>query len=111
MSTYTSCPNCGAAITGRICEYCGTIHDASPYDLKGRKAILIAIDDNENVIVQGCDISSVSIERPTMSTYAEDMCYRSLHDPVVIMEGRPLPATELIDRLQKTKDVLNKKFQ
>lgn len=22
----TNCPNCGAPITGRICEYCGTVH-------------------------------------------------------------------------------------
>ena len=22
----TNCPNCGAPITGRVCEYCGTVH-------------------------------------------------------------------------------------
>lgn len=23
----TNCPNCGAPITGDVCEYCGTMHD------------------------------------------------------------------------------------
>lgn len=27
MSSKTNCPNCGAPITGSVCEYCGTRHD------------------------------------------------------------------------------------
>lgn len=26
MSSKTNCPNCGAPITGDVCEYCGTRH-------------------------------------------------------------------------------------
>lgn len=27
MGDMTNCPNCGAPITGSVCEYCGTRHD------------------------------------------------------------------------------------
>lgn len=27
MSSKANCPNCGAPITGPVCEYCGTRHD------------------------------------------------------------------------------------
>ncbi len=27
MSSKTNCPNCGAPITGSVCEYCGTRHN------------------------------------------------------------------------------------
>lgn len=50
----TNCPNCGAIIKGKICEYCGTVFDNSNNDINidlkiDPKMIMVAVLDKQGV--------------------------------------------------------------
>ena len=55
----TNCPNCGAPITGRICEYCGTVHwqdspisdNAVPVSQKSAEVVIETVASGERVPV------------------------------------------------------------
>ena len=55
----TNCPNCGAPITGRICEYCGTVHwqdssfeeSADPAPQKSAEIVIETVDHGKRVPV------------------------------------------------------------
>lgn len=82
----TNCPNCGAPITGRICEYCGTVHwqdspisdNAVPVSQKSAEVVIETVASGERVPVAiplwlddglfgSCDeVQCTSINGPTL---------------------------------------------
>ena len=90
-----NCPNCGAIVRDCICPYCGTVFPTSTYDFQGKRCMLIAVDDDGNVLVRGVRVHSIEYKAQFEHYYTLD---RDYFDPVIdemVITGTAddLPAT------------------
>lgn len=78
----TNCPNCGAVISGSVCEYCGTIFPANINKFNGKPSLLISFDDNGIMYIQGMYVTSIrkSIPELYFSTNPDEL--RMLHGSI-----------------------------
>ena len=55
----TNCPNCGGVLHDCICDYCGTVMPVNIDDFIGKRALLVSIDDNDDIIFSAIDVRRV----------------------------------------------------
>lgn len=76
-----NCPNCGGVIHDCICDYCGTVLQASLQSMSGRKCLMISLDDNDQVMLYGLNTTRIEENVSDMSYYADNTVYHTFTDP------------------------------
>lgn len=113
MITFTNCPNCGAPIHDYICDYCGTVFPTNLADFNGRNAILIAVDDDKNLLIQNLNIYNIDENRLYDHIYYTDNnVYGSFQffNEITIV-GSIYDDKATMHHLKELKDIFNKRLK
>ena len=105
----TNCPNCGAVISGSICEYCGTIFPANIDKFAGKPSLFISFDDNGNMYIQGMYVTSIRKSLPELyfSTNPDEVrMFRGSMDLDINISGRQCDRDVLNELLTNLKEKL-----
>lgn len=95
----TNCPNCGAPISGSICEYCGTVFPANIDKFAGKPSLLISFDDDGIMYIQGMYVDSIRKSLP-------ELCFSTNPDELRMLRGS-MDLDINISGRQCDRDVLN----
>lgn len=111
MINLTNCPNCGAPIQDYICSYCGTVFPSNINNFNGRKAIMIAIDDENRLLLLGINISSIE-ESHEYATFYSGNVLNSIVDmeTEVSIEGYLYDDKALMHNVRNLKKLLDEKL-
>lgn len=111
MIDLTNCPNCGAPIQDYICSYCGTVFPSNINAFHGRKAIVIATDDENRLLLLGINIRSIE-ESHEYATFYSGNVLNSVVDTEteVSIEGYLYDDKALMHNIHNLKDLLNEKL-
>lgn len=111
MTDLKNCPNCGAPIQDYICDYCGTVFPSNINDFNGRKAIIIAIDEKDRLLIHSINISSIEENRnyDNIFTTNELRLYSPMF-PQISIEGSSYDNTAIMHQMQELKRILNKRL-
>ena len=108
MRELLNCPNCGAAITGVKCEYCGTLfYDFANMELYKPGYLRLKIADTLNILrVFPTSISIESKNSGVTALYADDVCVGQICKPpdyeiIITMQVMPDDRGVLLERLKK----------
>ncbi len=113
MFKLTNCPNCGAPIHDYICDYCGTVFPTNLNDFNGRKAMLIAVDDDKNLFLQNLNIYSIEENRPYENIFFTNneirVDFRTSKEITIV--GGVYDDKAIMHHLKELKDIFNKRLK
>ena len=111
MVNLTNCPNCGAPIQDYICSYCGTVFPSNINDFHGRKAIMIAIDDENRLLLLGINVGSIE-ESTDYNTFYSDNLVKTVWptETTVSIDGYLYDDKALMHNVRNLKKLLDEKL-
>ena len=107
----TNCPNCGGVIHDCICDYCGTIFTTTLNTLQGRNCLMIAFDDDDQIILHGFKARRIEIDMSTETYYTDNTMYHTFSDPDYVITASLQDTQSMTHMLRKFINIANTRLK